>query len=516
MAADPFRGPGPGPTTGTPAEPLRYDLVVIGAGATGLGAARAAARGGRRVALVEAARTGGDCTHYGCVPSKALLEAGRRIAAARSGDRYGFRAQVEVDFGAVLDRVAQVITAVERDESPALLRRQGIAVHLGRAALRGPGRLDVTDANGRRSFLSADRLVLAVGSQPALPPVPGLAEHGVLTTREIFALRTAPEQLVVLGGGPVGCELAQAFARLGVPVTLIEAAPRLLSREEPEASRAVATALSEDGVHLHVGTSVVSVEPGPVLRLSDGTLVRASHVLAAAGRRPDTTGLGLATIGAGVDGASGRIVVDAQLRTSAAGVFAAGDCASPLQFTHTGDEQGRLAAANAFRRRPSSFDARVVPWVTFTEPEVGRVGLTEAEAFTRWGGRARVAFVPLSGQDRARAAGERLGFVKLISGPRRGAGRITALDEVVGFTAVGPVGGELIAEVALAMRGHLPAGRLAQTVHAYPTWSLSTRVAAAGLFGTYGERGARPARATPGPPSPEPVDPTVTPPRREG
>lgn len=477
--------------------PADYDLVVLGAGATGLGAAAAARAAGRSVALVESGRPGGDCTHVGCVPSKTLLESSRRVAAARSGGRYGFRADVEVDFAAVMQRVADVVARIEADESPALLRRQGIDLVEGGAELTAADTIQV----GSRT-VTARRLVLAVGAGPTVPPIPGLADTGYLTNETVFELLEQPAHLVVLGGGPIGCELAQAFARLGSQVTLVEGADRLLPRDEPEAGRVLAAALRRDGVKLRLGEQVSSASSGPTLTLADGTTVLGSHLLVALGRTPRTTDIGLAEAGVRT-GDGGRVVVDDHLESTAPGVYAAGDCASALQFTHVGYDQGRLAAGNAFAkaRRPGAlggrrpWDASVIPWVTFTEPEVAHVGLTEAEAFQRYGERARVSYLLDRTSDRARCADETTGFVKVIGAPPGGLPSPQVLQRIVGMTVVGPVAGELITEGALAMRAGLLAGRIAQTVHAYPTWSMSIRIAVAQLFGEYAGRGSRPARA---------------------
>jgi len=491
----------------------RYDLVVLGAGATGLGAAMGAARAGRRVALLDGRPPGGDCTYFGCVPSKALLETARRVQAARTGPSYGFTAAVDVDMAAVTARVKAVIGEIARDESPAVLERLGVTFVGQRGRFTAPATVETEDGTGLR----ATAVVVATGGSAAVPPVPGLESVPYLTNRTVFDLTELPGHLVVLGGGPVACELAQAFRRLGSAVTVVEAAARLLGRDEPEASAVLLEVLRREGVTVRLGMSAVGAAvaaAGPALDLADGTRVTGTHLLVATGRRPDTGGLGLAAAGVAVDGGNGRIVVDAALRTTARGVWAAGDCASPYQFTHTGDEQGRLAAANAFARRPKPFDTRVIPWVTFTEPEVGHVGLTEAEAYERYGGDARVTYVPFTSSDRARCAGETDGFVKLIGVPRGpGPLRSRYLYGVGGFTAVCPVGGELVAEMALAMKTRMLAARLATTIHAYPTWGITSRLAAAQLFGEYGGRSSRPAApATPPPPSP-PSPPLGRPPR---
>lgn len=469
-----------------------YDLVVLGAGASGLGAARSARKAGRRVALVEAARPGGDCTHFGCIPSKALLESARRVQAARSGPSYGFTAQVEVDFAAVMDRVARVVAEVERDESPRLLAREGIDLLAGYGTFTSPTSIDV---DGRR--VTTERFVLASGSQALVPPIDGLDAVPYLDNRSVFALREQPEHLLVLGGGPIGVELAQAFRRLGSQVTLVEALPTLLAREEPEAVRAVTRRLEAEGVQVRTGAKVVRVGAGPVLHLDDGGTVAGSHLLVAVGRTPSTKGVGLESTGVRTD-ERGRVHTDKHLQASDT-VWAAGDCTSLLQFTHVGDEQGRLAARNAFAGplRKGSWSERAVPWVTFTEPEVAHVGLTEAQAFTAYGERVLVSYAPDTTSDRGRTAGETDGFVKLLALPARVGG--INLGRLVGMTVAGPMAGEQVAVGALAMHTRMLVGRLAQSVVAYPTWSLSTRLAAARFFGSYGGPPARPARPSPAP-----------------
>ena len=463
-----------------------YDLVVIGAGATGLGAARSARQAGRRTALIEADRPGGDCTHYGCVPSKALLETARRVAAARSGAGYGFSAQVEVDFAAVMERVARVIDDISADESPDQLAREGIDLITGQARFTSPHSVDV---GGRR--VTAERFVVATGSKAAIPPIEGLAETPYLDNSTIFDLRALPEHLLVLGGGPIGIELAQAFRRLGAQVTVVEALPTILSREEPAAAAALITVLQREGVTLRTGQPVVRVSSGPTLHFEDGSHLAGSHLLVAVGRTPTTDRLGLQGVGVVLDGK--RIVTDEHLRAGPT-IWAAGDCTSRLQFTHVGNDQGRLAARNAFAAplRAGSWKDDVIPWVTFTEPEVAHVGLTEKDAVEMYGDRVRVSTVHDTHSDRGRTAAETDGFVTLIAIPGRVGGM--ALGHLVGMTVVGPMAGEQIAVGALAIRTRMLIGRLALTIVAYPTWSLSTRIAASRFFGAYGGSPARPGR----------------------
>jgi pyruvate/2-oxoglutarate dehydrogenase complex dihydrolipoamide dehydrogenase (E3) component len=409
------------------------------------------------------------------------------VAAAARGAAYGFDAKVEVDFGRVMERVRGVVEEVAREESPERLRAEGIELLAGDARFLDDHTVEV---NERR--VVADRFVIATGSRPSIPAVEGLDAIGPLTNESVFGLRELPKRLLVLGGGAVGVELAQAFARLGAEVVLLEALQRILQAEEPEASAAVAEALAADGVAVRTGMVVRRAAPGPVLELADSERVGGSHLLVAAGRTPDTAGLGLELAGVAM-AADGAVVVDGRLRTSRPHIYAVGDCATSLRFTHVAHEQGRLAVGNMLGRRARRFDPAAVPWVVFTDPEVGRVGMTEAQAFQAYGERARVAWLPLADTDRARCAGQTGGFVKLLAAPRRVLGG-TGGGRLVGMTAVGPAGGELVAEGALALRTRAFAGRLAQTVHAYPTWSTGIRQAAAQWFPGAADTTARRAR----------------------
>lgn len=472
-----------------------YDLVVLGAGSAGLGAAAGARALGKSVALVEMDKPGGECTYTGCVPSKTLIESARRVREARNGAAYGFRSVVEVDFPAVMARVRAVIADVAQDEAPDRLRRQGIDLWPGRARLLGGGGVRVGE-----STVQTERIIVATGAGPRIPRIPGLRDIDFLTSESLFELTDLPAQLVVLGAGVTGCELAQAYARLGSTVTLVETRPRVLANEEPEVSDVIGRALESSGVRLVLGRTVIRIAPGPVVHLSDGSEVSGSHLLIAAGRTPQTGDLGLDIVGVEV-GEAGIIKIDEHLSTTAEGIFAAGDCASGLPYTHVAYEQGRLAAHNAFAptNRPGllggrrEWDSSAIPRVTFTDPEVAQVGLTEAQAFAAYGETAQVSFVSDATSDRARCAGRTEGFVKLIVAPPRVL-RSKLLVKLVGMTAVGPVAGELITQGTLAMRAGVLVGRIAQSVHAYPTWSMSVRIAAAQFFGTYDGQTSRPAQ----------------------
>lgn len=454
------------PRPARPASPTP-DLLVIGAGSAGLSAARTAIRLGRSVVLVTDGPPGGDCTFTGCVPSKTLL-------AAR-----------HLPFDQAIARVHGTVAAVAAEESVDVLRAEGMDVALGRAIVTRPGRVEVNDL-----VFSPKRMVLATGSHPAIPDVQGLPDVPYLTTDSLFSLAALPTHLAVLGGGAIGAEMAQAFRSLGSEVTVIEAADRLLPNEEPEASTAIASALSRNGVDVRTGATLRAVTgAGTALVLhTDAGTTEASHLLVAVGREPSTAGF--AKLGLRLAG-NGGIEVDDRMRTSVAGIYAAGDVTTRLPFTHAAHEMGRIAATNALRRIPTSFSERAVPWVTFTSPEVARVGLTEAQAAERVQG-ARVIELPMTEVDRARTSGQTDGFVKIIVGPRlllRNAGG----GKVLGATIVAERAGEMIAELALAMRTGMFTGRLAQTSHAYPTWSVGVQQAVAQLFG-YGDRRPRPAR----------------------
>ncbi len=444
-----------------------HDLVIIGGGTGGLVAAHEARRRGASALIVQDGPIGGDCTFTGCVPSKTLL------AAASSG----------VGFDDAMARVRATVRRIAATEDAAALAAHGIDVVEGFARFTSPTTIEV---DGRR--ITSARFVVATGARPTVPAIADLRGLPPLTSETLFDLRRRPTSMVVLGGGPVGCEMAQAFARLGTRIVLVEAATRVLPREEPEASDVVVGALAADGVDVRAGVDVVGVERladgGVRVDLRDDRSVDAEQVLVAVGRTPSGRGLGLEEIGVELD-ARGSVIVDRAMATSVAGIWAAGDVTGGLQFTHAAGRMGWVAASNALSRvarvRSFRFDASTVPWATFTTPEVGRVGLTEGEAAERHP-RARVAHVPLAHVDRAVTAGAENGYVKLIAAPRRGTGHLGG-GRLVGATMVAPTGGELIHEAALAMQTNMLAGRLAQTTHVYPSWSMAVQQAALQLFG---------------------------------
>ena len=477
-----------------------FDLAVLGAGAAGLVAAREAARLGARVALIHDGPLGGECTWTGCVPSKALLHAAAGMHAT---------------FDAAMTAVHDAISRVAATEDAATLAAEGITVLSGHGVFRSPTVLDVggTDVGARRT-------VVATGGTAAVPPIHGLGGVGYLTNDTIFELSDPPRHLAIIGGGAIGCELAQAFGRLGVRVTIVESETALLAREEPEAADVIAAALKTDGVEVRTGVSisaVASISGGIRLTFASGDSASGdgasgdgasgdgssragagsmdvSHLLVAAGRRPCSAGFGLAEVGVTIDD-RGYVQTDDHMATSVPTVFAAGDVTGKMPFTHAAARMAYVAANNALSRRPGPmtkrFDTGSVPWVTFTTPEVGRVGWTESAAAGH--GSARVAYLPLDEVDRGLITGDTAGFVKLVAGPRPLL-RNLAGGRLLGATAVAPTGGEMIHEAALAMQTKMFVGRLAQTVHAYPTWSTAVQQAALQFFFETGGRRARRAR----------------------
>lgn len=452
---------------------MHFDLVVIGGGAAGLAAARAGRRRNATVALVSSGPLGGDCTFYGCVPSKTLIE------SARHG----------LDFAAAASRVRATVNRIAATEDAEALRREGMEVIQAPARLAGPSLLSV-----QGSGLHYGRLVIATGSVPATPPIEGIDQVGALTNETVFDLTSQPASLLVIGGGPTGVELGQAFARLGTSVTIVEAADRLIPGEEPEAATAVAAALAVDGVHIRTGRRVTSLTgtPGAITaRLDDGTAIDAEQLLVAVGRRPQTDNLDLERAGIRLDG-RGHIITDAHLETTARGIYAAGDVTGRAPFTHAADEMGRIAANNALSRIAwRRFHQDAIPAVIFTSPEVARVGLTEHQVAAIPG--ARVAELPLDELDRAITAGHTDGYIKLIAAPRTPTGNLAG-GRLIGATIVAERAGEMIAIPTLALRTRMWPARLALTVQAYPTWTLGVRQAAAQLFIQTGGRTARPAR----------------------
>ena len=442
----------------------RYNLVVIGAGTAGLVTAAGAAGLGARVALVERGLMGGDCLNVGCVPSKALIRAARAFADVRDAAAHGVRVPpvATVDFPAVMERMRRLRASISPTDSAARFRRLGIDVFLGAARFTGRDSLEV---DGRR--LRFARAAIATGGRPAVPDIPGLEQAGYLTNETVFALTELPRRLAVIGSGPIGCELTQAFARFGSLVTLLERGPRIMPREEPEAAELVTRAFGRDGVSVRTRTRVVRVEPeaGPegrhrllLEREGRGEDLPVDAILVGVGRVPNVEDLGLEA--AGVIHDRTGVVVDDALRTSNPRIYAAGDVGSRFKFTHMADALARIVVRNALFPGTDKASALVVPWCTYTDPEVAHVGLYEHEARAR-GIAVRTFVQELAEVDRAILDGEAEGFVKVHV--REGT------DEIVGATLVARHAGETISELTLAMVGGLGLKTLSATIHPYPT-----------------------------------------------
>lgn len=440
----------------------KVDLAVIGGGTAGIIAARAAVSLGARVTLVEAERTGGDCLWTGCVPSKTLIAAAATARRNRSGGPGVAPVEPKVDFPAVMARVRAAIAHIEPDDSPETLRAAGIQTRHGRARFTAPRTLDIDGHPVRFRYA-----VVATGSTPTVPPIPGLAEAAPLTSDTVWDLTDLPARLVVLGGGPVGCELGQALARLGAQVTIVEAADRLVPREEPQASAVLAARLAAEGIGVHTHTTVTGVTGAPgALTLAatgpEGSVpVEADRVLVATGRRPRSDGLGLDSAGIRT-GSRGYLVTDRRLRTSNPRVYAAGDITGAPAFTHIAAMHGSIAAGNALLGPLRTIDHDRMPWVTFTDPEIAHVGLTETQARDRQGDTVRVRSLPHERLDRAVTEDDTDGVTRVV---------LDAKGRVLGATIVAPRAGEMITELAVlvARRGRLR--DLAAVVHPYPSWS---------------------------------------------
>ncbi|HEV7735737.1 MAG TPA: FAD-dependent oxidoreductase [Candidatus Binatia bacterium] len=459
-----------------------YNVIVIGAGSAGLVSAYIASTVKARVALIEKHRMGGDCLNTGCVPSKALLRTARLLAEARDSRRYGVRAMTaEFDFADAMERVQRVVTAIEPHDSVERYRKMGVDVVLGEARLISPWEIEV---DGR--CLSARSIVLATGARPLVPALPGLDAIAYLTSDTLWGLRVLPTRMVVLGGGPVGCELTQAFARFGSAVTVVEMAPRLLPREDADAASAVETRLRAEGVEVAAGHRAVRVEPGQLVceRIADHAEVTFAFdaILVALGRQANVEGFGLDTLGVRLTERH-TIEADGLLRTNFPNIHVCGDATGPFQFTHVASHQAWFATVNALIAPYWSFpvDYRVIPWATFTEPEVARVGLSEDEArerkidveVTRYG---------LDDLDRAIADGTDTGFVKVLTPPGK--------DTILGATIVGAHAADLLAEFVLAMKHGLGLNKLLGTIHTYPTMAEANKFAAGAWKRAHAPQGA--------------------------
>jgi pyruvate/2-oxoglutarate dehydrogenase complex dihydrolipoamide dehydrogenase (E3) component/uncharacterized membrane protein YdjX (TVP38/TMEM64 family) len=451
-----------------------YNLIAIGAGSAGLVTTYIGAAVKAKVALIEKHKMGGDCLNTGCVPSKALIRSARLLAEAREAQKYGLNSlSADFDFATVMERVQRVVAKVEPHDSIERYTGLGVDVIEGDARLVSPWEVEV---NGRR--ISARSIVIATGARPLVPTIPGLESIEALTSDTVWALRELPKRLLVLGGGPIGCELAQSFARFGAAVSVVEMAPRLLPREDPEVGALLAERLAHEGLHVATGHKALRIEPGAdgkggvLVAEANGSEVRIDfdRLLLALGRTPNTRGFGLEELGVEL-GPRGHVAVDGLMRTNFPNILVAGDVAGPYQFTHMAAHQAWYAAVNGLLAPFWSFkvDYRVVPWVTFTDPEVARVGLSEDEAKAQ-GIAIDVTRYGIDDLDRAIADSNDEGFVKVLTPP--------GSDRILGACIVGAHAGELLPEFVLAMKHGLGLNKLLGTIHVYPTMNEANKYAA--------------------------------------
>lgn len=442
-----------------------WDLLVIGGGTAGLVAAQTAARLGASVLMIERERTGGDCLWTGCVPSKALLAAAHAAADARDAARYGVRVgEVQIDFAAVMLHVHHAIAAIEHKDTPVQVRGTGARVAQGEAVFTGEDRIEFTPVQSAGSQTVRFRhCVIATGSTPSMPPIPGLSEVGALTSETIWGLTELPARLLVIGGGSIGCELGQAFARLGSQVSLVESASRLLGPEDEHSAKFVHDALLRDGVRVLTGANLARFESsdhsGGRAHLGDGSKVEFDVVLVATGRTPRTMGLGVASAGVDLD-ARGHVQVDRHLRTSNPRIYAAGDVTPNPKFTHVAGVHGSLAGSNAVLGLLRSIDTAAPPRVTFTQPELAAFGVKPSEAAED--DSMTVHMITHDEVDRAVAEQRTDGLTQVV---------LDKNGKIVGASIVSPRAGESLAELLLAAKGGLTAQDVAGAIHPYPTFS---------------------------------------------
>lgn len=462
-------------------KPTQFDrnLIVIGAGAGGLVTAYIAAAVKAKVTLIEAHKMGGDCLNFGCVPSKALIKSAKLAQQMRNADHYGLESsEPAFSFRKVMQRVHNIIAQVEPHDSVERFEGLGVDVIQGYAKLIDPWTVEIQRNDGETQRLTSRAVVLATGAKPFVPPLPGIEDVGYVTSDtlwdEFAQLDESPKRLLVLGGGPIGCELAQSFARLGAQVTQVERAPRIMIREDQEVSALAKASLQQDGVAVLTNHTALRFEKdGEQKRLiaehnGEEKVIEFDALLCAVGRVARLQGYGLEALGIETNR---TIVTNDYLETLYPNVFAAGDVAGPYQFTHTAAHQAWYAAVNALFGQFKKFkvDYRVIPWTTFIDPEVARVGLNEQEAKEK-GIAYEVTRYDLDDLDRAITDGAAHGFVKVLTKPGK--------DQILGVTIVGEHGGDLMAEFVLAIKHGLGLNKILGTIHAYPTWAEANKYAA--------------------------------------
>ena len=466
------------PTTRKWAKPKKFDnnIIVIGAGSAGLVTTYIAAAVKAKVTLIEKHRMGGDCLNTGCVPSKALISTTRLLAQAARAKEFGIsKLTAEYNFSDVMERIQAVIKSIAPHDSVERYESLGVNVIEGNARIISPWEVEVTTKTGLQR-LTTLAIVIAAGARPLVPPIPGIETVDYLTSDTIWNLREQPKRMIVLGGGPIGCELAQCFARLGSDVTIVEMAPRLLIREDIEASELVLEQFKKEGIDVrlnHTAKQFISENNEKTLLVEhEGKPISIPFdaILLALGRTPNTTGYGLEDIGVELS-PKRTIQIDDFQATNYSNIFACGDISGPYQFTHTASHQAWYAAVNALFGNIKKFrtDYSVIPWATFTEPEVARVGLNEQEAKEQ-GINYEVSRYDIADLDRAIADGNAHGFVKVLTKPGK--------DKILGVTIVGDHAGDLIAEFVLAMKHGIGLNKILGTIHIYPTLAEANKYAA--------------------------------------
>lgn len=459
-------------------KPKKFDnnIIVIGGGSAGLVSAYIAAAGKAKVTLIEKHKMGGDCLNTGCVPSKALISTTRLLANAARAKEFGIaNLTADYSFADVMERVQRVIKSIEPHDSIERYQDLGVIVIEGNARLISPWEVEVTTKSGTQTLTSLS-IVIATGARPLVPPIPGIETVDYITSDTVWNLRERPKRLIVLGGGPIGCELAQCFARLGSRVTIIEMASRLLIREDGDASGLVLSQFGQEGITVLLGYTAKQfiVENGEKILLAEheSRTVRIpfDQVLLALGRMPNTSGYGLEDIGVELS-PKRTIQVDGFQATNYPNIFACGDVSGPYQFTHTAAHQAWYAAVNGLFGNIKKFrtDYSIIPWATFTEPEVARVGINEQEAKEQ-GIKYEISKYDISDLDRAIADGNAHGFVKVLTKP--------GTDKILGVTIVGNHAGDLIAEFVLAMKYKMGLNKILGTIHIYPTLTEANKYVA--------------------------------------
>jgi len=437
---------------------VEYDIVIIGGGSGGLVVASAAAQLNAKVALVEKARLGGDCLWFGCVPSKSLLHASRVAHEVKTSSRFGvYVTPPDIQFSEATGYVQQVISNIQPNDSPERFESLGVEVIFGEGEFKNENTFTV---NGRD--LTARAFVVSTGSSPKVPPIEGIEQAGFLTNEQVFSLKERPGSLAVIGAGPIGCELGQAFHRLGSQVTLISSRDHILPKEDPEAALIVEQQLEADGINLLRGAKAQKVEviDGKKHLWVGNEKVVVDEILVSSGRIPNVGSLNLEA--AGVQYNDKGLVVNQKLQTSNKRIYGCGDVIGGYQFTHVAGYEAGVVIQNALFFPSAKTDYRVIPWATFTEPELARVGLTEEQARERYGNAFEVLKQEFADVDRAQAEGATEGFAKIITTPK---------GQILGAHLVGPSTGELIHEVILAMKNKLPVSALTGMIHIYPTLS---------------------------------------------